>query len=103
MIEPFPRAVAEREQAFMPGVTTPTNPMAINRLDRFMPFSPTGTKSARDALLGERHSSTDEGGLEETVARWASMAGEAIGRHPKVTVAAAIALGIALGWWVKRK
>lgn len=38
-----------------------------------------------------------------TLESWKSAASESMGRNPLVTVAAGLALGVALGWLIKRR
>jgi ElaB/YqjD/DUF883 family membrane-anchored ribosome-binding protein len=65
----------------------------INRLESIWPQSKTATVPP-----GAQKSS-----LSDTAKSWEYSFENLLAEHPKVTIAAAAAIGIALGWLVKRK
>jgi len=66
----------------------------INRLESIWPQS----KTASVPPPGSQKST-----LSDTARSWEYSFENLLAEHPKVTIAAAAAIGIALGWMVKRK
>lgn len=44
----------------------------------------------------DRHQPSTTDGIYGAVGQW-------IGQYPKITIGAAVCLGVVLGWWIKRK
>ncbi len=60
---------------------------------------PEQTKTSRDAL-SQPASAT---GAQASRPAWMEKLGAAVGAHPKVAIAAAIGVGVTLGWMIKRR
>jgi ElaB/YqjD/DUF883 family membrane-anchored ribosome-binding protein len=66
----------------------------INRLERLWPPAP---------VADTGHEFEPDTGLVTRVKSWEKSLEEFMGEHPRLTIAAAAAVGVVLGWMVKRR